>query len=37
MQALFDYGYKQGLDGKEWQKYPPGFKRGFDEGSSKAK
>jgi predicted acylesterase/phospholipase RssA len=37
MQALFDYGYKQGLDGKEWQKYPPGFKRGFDEGPSKAK
>jgi predicted acylesterase/phospholipase RssA len=37
MQALFDYGYKQGLDGKEWQKYPPGFNRGFDEGPSKAK
>lgn len=37
MQALFDYGYKQGLEGKEWQKYPPGFKRGFDQGSSKAK
>lgn len=31
MQALFDYGYKQGLGGKEWQKYPPGYKRGFDE------
>jgi predicted acylesterase/phospholipase RssA len=31
MQALFDYGYKQGLSGKEWQKYPPGYKRGFDE------
>jgi hypothetical protein len=30
MQALFDYGYKQGLSGKEWQKYPPGYKRGFD-------
>jgi len=30
MQALFDYGYKQGLGGKEWQKYPPGFRRGFD-------
>jgi hypothetical protein len=30
MQALFDYGYKQGLGGKEWQKYPPGYKRGFD-------
>jgi predicted acylesterase/phospholipase RssA len=37
MQALFDYGYKQGLEGKEWQKYPPGFNRGFDEGPSKAK
>ena len=31
MQALFDYGYQQGLSGKEWQKYPPGYKRGFDE------
>jgi hypothetical protein len=31
MQALFEYGYKQGLGGKEWQKYPPGYKRGFDE------
>jgi predicted patatin/cPLA2 family phospholipase len=31
MQALFDYGYKQGLGGKEWQKYPPGYKRGFDQ------
>ncbi|QWE19415.1 patatin-like phospholipase family protein [Polynucleobacter corsicus] len=31
MQALFDYGYQQGLGGKEWQKYPPGYKRGFDE------
>jgi predicted acylesterase/phospholipase RssA len=30
MQALFEYGYKQGLAGKEWQKYPPGYKRGFD-------
>jgi Patatin-like phospholipase len=30
MQALFDYGYKQGLGGKEWQKYPPGYKQGFD-------
>ena len=30
MQALFEYGYKQGLSGKEWQKYPPGYKRGFD-------
>jgi len=29
MQALFDYGYKQGLAGKEWQKYPPGYKQGF--------
>ncbi len=31
MQALFEYGYQQGLSGKEWQKYPPGYKRGFDE------
>ncbi|MBU3622091.1 patatin-like phospholipase family protein [Polynucleobacter sp. CS-Odin-A6] len=31
MQALFEYGYKQGLSGKEWQKYPPGYKKGFDE------
>ncbi|WP_254598345.1 patatin-like phospholipase family protein [Polynucleobacter arcticus] len=31
MQALFEYGYKQGLGGKEWQKYPPGYRRGFDE------
>jgi len=30
MQALFDYGYKQGFAGKEWQHYPPGYKRGFD-------
>ena len=30
MQALFEYGYKQGLGGKEWQKYPPGYKKGFD-------
>lgn len=30
MQALFDYGYKEGFGGKEWQKYPPGFRRGFD-------
>jgi predicted patatin/cPLA2 family phospholipase len=29
MQALFDYGYQQGLGGKEWQKYPPGYKQGF--------
>ena len=29
MQALFDYGYQQGLAGKEWQKYPPGYKQGF--------
>lgn len=35
MQALFDYGYKQGLSGKEWQKYPPGYKRGFDENMPK--
>jgi predicted acylesterase/phospholipase RssA len=35
MQALFDYGYKQGLGGKEWQKYPPGYKRGFDENLPK--
>ena len=32
MQALFEYGYKQGLSGKEWQKYPPGYKKGFDAG-----
>ncbi|MDO8714131.1 MAG: patatin-like phospholipase family protein [Polynucleobacter sp.] len=31
MKALFEYGYQQGLSGKEWQKYPPGYKRGFDE------
>lgn len=31
MQALFEYGYKQGLGGKEWQKYPPGYKKGFGE------
>jgi hypothetical protein len=31
MQALFDYGYKQGLGGKEWQKYPPGYKRALDK------
>ena len=31
MKALFEYGYQQGLGGKEWQKYPPGYKRGFDE------
>ena len=31
MQALFDYGYQQGLAGKEWQHYPPGYKRGFDD------
>jgi len=31
MQALFEYGYKQGLGGKEWQKYPPGYKKGFDD------
>jgi hypothetical protein len=31
MQALFDYGSKQGLAGKGWQKYPPGYKRGFNE------
>jgi hypothetical protein len=36
MQALFEYGYKQGLDGKEWQKYPPGYRQGFDDVSSKA-
>ena len=36
MQALFEYGYKQGLSGKEWQKYPPGYKRGFDDAPSKA-
>ena len=36
MQALFEYGYKQGLGGKEWQKYPPGYKRGFDDVPSKA-
>jgi predicted acylesterase/phospholipase RssA len=35
MQALFEYGYKEGLGGKEWQKYPPGFKRGFDENLPK--
>ena len=35
MQALFDYGYQQGLSGKEWQKYPPGYKRGFDENLPK--
>ena len=31
MKALFDYGHQQGLGGKEWQSYPPGFKRSFDE------
>ena len=36
MQALFEYGYKQGLSGKEWQKYPPGYKRGFDDAPLKA-
>lgn len=35
MQALFEYGYQQGLSGKEWQKYPPGYKRGFDENLPK--
>ena len=35
MQALFEYGYKQGLDGKEWQKYPPGYRQGFDENLPK--
>ena len=35
MKALFDYGYKQGLAGKEWQHYPPGYKQGFDEGKPK--
>jgi hypothetical protein len=35
MQALFEYGYKQGLGGKEWQKYSPGYKRGFDHVPSK--
>jgi predicted acylesterase/phospholipase RssA len=29
MQALFDYGYKQGLSGKEWQKYPPRLQAGL--------
>jgi hypothetical protein len=31
MQALFDYGLKEWLGGKEWHKYPPGYKWGFDE------
>jgi len=35
MKALFEYGYQQGLGGKEWQKYPPGYKRGFDENLPK--
>jgi hypothetical protein len=35
MQALFEYGYQQGLGGKEWQKFPPGYKRGFDENLPK--
>jgi predicted acylesterase/phospholipase RssA len=35
MQALFDYGYKQGLAGKEWQHYPPGYRRGFDDAPPK--
>jgi hypothetical protein len=35
MQALFDYGYKQGLAGKEWQHYPPGYRRGFDDAPLK--
>ena len=35
MKALFEYGYQQGLGGKEWQKYPPGYKRGFDESLPK--
>lgn len=35
MQALFDYGYQRGLQGNEWQKYPPGYKRGFDENLPK--
>jgi hypothetical protein len=29
MQTLFDYGCKRGLGGKKWQKYPPGYKKGF--------
>lgn len=35
MQALFEYGYQEGLGGKEWQKFPPGYKRGFDENLPK--
>jgi hypothetical protein len=35
MQALFDYGHKQGLGGKVWQHYPPGYKQGFDNMPSK--
>lgn len=35
MQALFAYGYQRGLSGNEWQKYPPGYKRGFDENLPK--
>jgi len=31
MKALFNYGYEKGLGGKEWQRYPPGYKRGFDD------
>jgi len=31
MKALFNYGYQHGLGGKEWHKYPPGYKRGFDD------
>jgi nitrogen regulatory protein PII-like uncharacterized protein len=28
--GFFAYGYQRGLSGKEWQKYPPGYKQGFD-------
>lgn len=37
MRALFEYGYQQGLAGMEWQKYPPGYKRAFDDAPSKPK
>jgi predicted acylesterase/phospholipase RssA len=35
MNALFQYGYKHGLKGYQWSKYPPGFNGAFDTDGEK--
>jgi hypothetical protein len=35
MRALFQYGYARGIEGKEWQRYPPGYKSSYTEEAPK--